>query len=245
MHFFIWSLIFARVKYEVIHGVVWNYAFAIFSVEARDPCEKLHCHVESKMCFQLILMLARDFWIAVCAWVWQPCPKSCLVSSRNIMSASIYRLCTSVLVCLFVFAFTHVGIYFASKTQLCLRSWCFVPLAPTGMHPLGHHVGEGKEGSAHGPQPLLWSWECVPHTPRRCKLFFLTLLTWCWCGATAVIANTYKVSRVSKPTGGKTFDWWQGAKQYSMGQVEDTPKCSLEMNKSVATNCVSQKPHRV
>ena len=46
-------------------------------------------------------------------------------------------------------------------------------LLPTGMHSVRDHVCPREEGSAHGPQLLLRSGECLHHTSRRCKLLTL------------------------------------------------------------------------
>lgn len=52
----------------------------------------------------------------------------------------------------------------------------------TGMHFIRHHVSEGEESSAHGPQLILRSWECLHYTSWRCKFLsdpvWLTLWLW-------------------------------------------------------------------
>lgn len=56
---------------------------------------------------------------------------------------------------------------------------CFLS---TGMHFIRHHVSEGEESSAHGPQLILRCWECLHYTSWRCKFLsdpvWLTLWLW-------------------------------------------------------------------
>uniref|UniRef100_A0A8D3DA70 Rab GDP dissociation inhibitor n=1 Tax=Scophthalmus maximus TaxID=52904 RepID=A0A8D3DA70_SCOMX len=61
-----------------------------------------------------------------------------------------------------------------SRSSMSYAPFCFLP---TGMHFIRHHVSEGEESPAHGPQLLLRSGERIHHTAGRRQLVRMLLIT--------------------------------------------------------------------
>lgn len=45
----------------------------------------------------------------------------------------------------------------------------FLLKIPLGMYSVRDNVSEWKEGSSHGPEPVLWRRKCINNTTGRCK----------------------------------------------------------------------------